>query len=465
MNQIQTMLKDKSFFKKTFAITIPIALQGLLQNALNLVDTIMIGQLGDASIAAVGLANRVFFVYVLLLFGISSGSSILAAQYFGKRDMIGIRRVLRISLIIGVIASFLFLIPAVLFPEFVMRIFTTEQDTIKIGASYLVIIAISYPLTAITNSYVVILRSMHFVKIPIVITTAAIGVNVVLNYGLIFGKLGLPEMGVAGAALATLIARIVEVGVLLLIVYLHKVGDGGVGDFIHTKYNKIKEGGVPFLNVAFVKKYIITALPVIINEAMWGLGVAFYSIAYGHMGKEAAAAMTITNSVEQLVLVFFFGMCNAAAVILGNEMGANQLEKAERHAKNYMILMFIMSCIGAVLTIFLRGAIILIFPVSDLVAEYIRYSLLVFALYMPIRMLNALIIVAILRSGGDTIAALLLDVSGVWLIGIPAAFIGGLVFHLPVYLVYALILIEEVYKLTLGYLRYRKKKWLKNIVA
>lgn len=464
MNYVKTMLQDKRFLKRTFAITIPVAFQNLLNNVLNLVDTLMIGQLGETAVAGVGLANKVFFVFALLMFGICSGSSVLASQYYGKHELVGIRRVLRVALIIGVGCSFLFVIPGILFPEFVMSIFTQEESTIAIGAAYLVIIALSYPLTAVTNIYIAILRSMNYVFIPVIITGISILVNVFFNYGLIYGKFGFPEMGVAGAALATVIARVVEVVALLLIVYMHKVGDKGVGDFIHAKYDKIKENGIPFINGAFVKKYFHTAAPVIANEFMWGLGVTMYSLVYGRMGNAATAAITITGTVEQVVLVFFFGICHAAAVVLGNELGADKLEEAKEHAKSYMFMMFFLSLGGAILTLILKEAVISLFPVSDIVANYIRLSITVFAIYMPIRMLNALIIVAILRCGGDTKAALFLDVTSVWLIGIPMAVIGGLVFKFPVYIVYAMILTEEVYKFTLGYIRYRKKKWLKKIV-
>lgn len=465
MNRIKIILKDKSFLRKTFAITIPIVLQNLLNNLLNLVDTLMIGQLGETQIAAVGLANKVFFVFSLLMFGVCSGSGILSAQYWGKRELLNIRRVLRMSLMIGVVCSFLFVIPGLFFPSFVMRIFTPIDGTVSEGAKYLAIIAFSYPLTAVTNAYVATLRSMNYVKLPVVITSIAIVVNITLNYGLIFGNFGFPKMGVAGAALATLIARIVEVCALLIIVHMHKAGDGGVGDFIHLKYEKAKEKGLAFFHKGFVDKYFHTAAPVIANEFMWGLGVTMYSLVYGRMGDAATAAITITNTVEQVALVFFFGICNAAAVILGNELGADELKKAEEHAKNYIVLMFIVTIVGAVLLFFAKDLVVSMFEVSDTVARYIRLSITVFVLYMPPRMLNALFIVAILRAGGDTKAALFLDVTGVWLIGIPMAVIGGLVLHLPIYIVYAMILTEEFYKVILGFWRYRKKKWLKNIIA
>ncbi len=463
MEMIKNMLKDKSFLQRTFAITLPIALQNLLNNVLNLVDTVMISGLGEASIAGVGLANKVFFVFTLLLFGITSGSSVLASQYYGKRELLNIRRVLKLSLSLAVGGSMVFAIAGLFFPKLVMRIFTPSSQTIALGAAYLSIIAISYPLTAISQSYVAILRSMHYVKLPVLITTISIITNVFFNYAFIFGNFGMPKLGVAGAALATMIARVVECAVLLIIVYRKKAGDGSVGDFIHTKYDKT-QSKEPFLSRAFVNKYFITASPVIANEFMWGLGVTLYSLVYGRMGDAAVAATTITSTVENLILVFFFGLCNAAAVVLGNEMGADRLNQAEEHAKQYMIMILMLTILGAALTFAVKGPILLLFGMTAEVNHYISLCLTSFALCMPIRMTNALIIVAILRSGGDTRAALFLDVSSVWLIGIPMAVLGGLVLQLPVHIVYTMILAEEVYKVILGFMRYKKKKWLKNIV-
>jgi len=464
MNRIKIILKDKEFLKKTFAITIPIVLQNLLNNLVNLVDTLMIGKLGETSIAAVGLANKLFFVYSLLLFGVSSGSGVLAAQYWGKGELLNIKRVLRIALLMGIGGSLLFAVPGFFFPELVMRIFTPLEDTILEGTKYLVIIVFSYPLTAVTLSYVSILRSMNYVKLPVVITGISILVNVFFNYCFIYGNLGFPKMGVAGAALATLIARIVECVTLLLLVYSHKAGDGKLGDFIHQKYDKAKEQGDKFLNKVFLSKYFNTALPVIINEFMWGFGVTMYSLVYGRMGDAATAAITITNTVEQVALVFFFGICHASAVLLGNELGSNELDKAEEHAKNYIFMMFILSIVGGIIVFLVRNQVAAMFDVSDEVLNYVILCITVFALYMPVRMVNTLFIVAILRSGGDTKASLMFDVSSVYLIGIPMAVLGGLILKLPIYIVYAMIMIEEVYKLIFSYIRYKKKKWLRNIV-
>lgn len=465
MKRYKIIWNDKSFLRRTFAITIPIVLQNLLNNIVNLVDTLMIGQLGETSIAAVGLANKLFFVYALLMFGVCSGSSVLSAQYYGRRELMNIKRVLRISLLLGVGGSLLFAIPGFFFPRFVMSIFTPLEGTISEGAKYLLIIVFSYPLTAITMTYTSILRSMNYVILPVIITFVSIVINVFLNYGLIYGNWGFPEMGVAGAALATLIARIAECGILMIMVYRHKAGDGKLGDFIHLKYDKAKEQGIAFINKVFLIKYFYTAAPVIANEFMWGLGVTMYSLVYGRMGDAATAAITITNTVEQVSLVFFFGICNAAAVLLGNELGSDRLDKAEEFAKNYIAMMFALALVGAVFVFLLRNPVASIFDVSEEVLKYVKLCITVFALYIPIRMLNTLFIVAILRSGGDTKATLLLDVTGVWLIGIPMAVLGGLILKLPVHIVYTMILIEEIYKLIFGFIRYKKKIWLRNIVS
>ena len=464
MNRFRIIWNDKSFLRKTFAITIPIVLQNLLNNLVNLVDTLMIGQLGETSIAAVGLANKLFFVFTLLMFGVGSGSSILSAQYFGKGELMNIKRVLRVSLFIGLGGSLLFAIPGFLAPEFVMSIFTPLEATISEGAKYLFIIVFSYPLAAVTITYISVLRSMNYVILPVIITTVSIMVNVFLNYGLIYGNMGFPEMGVAGAALATLIARIVECGVLLALVYAHKSGDGKLGDFVHLKFDKLKDKGNAFINKAFLSKYFNTAAPVIANEFMWGLGVTMYSLVYGRMGDAATAAITITNTVEQVSLVFFFGICHAAAVLLGHELGSDKLDRAEEYAKNYIAMMFALSIVGAVFVFLLRNPLASLFDVSDDVIRYVKLCITVFALFMPIRLLNTLFIVAILRSGGDTKATFILDTSGVWLIGIPMAILGGLILKYPIYIVYSMILIEEVYKLIFAYFRYKKNKWLKNIV-
>ena len=210
------MIHDTYFLKKTVLLAVPVAMQGLLNTVVNLVDNLMIGSLGATAIASVGLANKVFFVFSLLVFGVVSGSGILAAQYWGNHDVKNIRKVLGISLMIALIGAILFLIPARWNPRMVMRIFTTSESSIEMGAAYLMVAALSYPCTAVTNTYVAMLRSVNRVKEPVIISCVAILTNITFNYIFIFGHFGAPALGVVGAALATLIARILEMTLILL---------------------------------------------------------------------------------------------------------------------------------------------------------------------------------------------------------------------------------------------------------
>ena len=449
---VTEMISDKKFLKKSAAIMIPVAVQAMLNTILNLVDTMMIGQLGQSTIAAVGLANKVFFVFSLLLFGIVSGSSILTAQYWGKRDIKNIRKVLGMSLVISLSGSIIFVVAGIFAPESVMRIFTPSEGTIAIGASYLAIAALSYPMTAITNCYISLLRGVNKVKAPVIISVLSIGINIILNYTLIFGHFGASAMGVRGAAIATLTARIVECLCLLGYVYIDK----------NPAAAKIKE--LLDFSKDFVKIYFKTVSPVIANEFMWGLGVTIYSLVYGRMGDEAVAAITITQTVEQLCIVFFQGISAATAVILGNELGADELDKAEKHAIYFIVIQFMLTMVMAFIFFFLRSYIVTWFVVSDATALDIQKCLLVFIIYLPFRMFNLVNITGILRSGGDTTAALLLDITGVWCVGIPLAFLGGMIFKLPIYYVYAMVTFEEAYKFVIGFRRYKQKKWLRNIV-
>lgn len=447
------MLTDRIFLSKAARIALPVALQGMLNTVVNLIDTMMIGALGSTAIAAVGLANKVFFVMTLLVFGIVSGSGILAAQFWGNGDIQNIRKVLGLALSMAVGAAILFLLPAVFCPQVTMRIFTTSEETIRIGAAYLTVVAFSYPFTAASNTYVAMLRAVGQVREPVIISSCTIFINIIFNYVLIFGKFGAPALGVAGAAVATLLARVVETLALICVIYGRK---SALACGLREMFG---------YSPVFIRKFFATAAPVIANEFTWGLGVTMYSLVYGRMGDNAVAAITVATTVQDILAVLFQGLGAATAVILGNEMGAGNLKKAERYAKNFLILQFLLTLVVASFCIVTRPQVIAMYRVTGEVAQGVSLCLLVFALYMPSKMFNYATIVGVLRSGGDTRYCLFLDCSGVWLIGIPMAVLGGMILKQPIHIVYAMVLLEEIYKSILGYLRYRKKKWLRNLAV
>ena len=314
------MIRDRIFLRKALLIALPVALQGMLNTIVNLVDTLMIGQLGETTIAAVGLANKVFFVFSLLVFGVVSGSGVLAAQYWGNQDVKNIRKVTGLALLIALTGSILFVVPSIICPETI--IFTNSQGAIQVGAAYLAVAALSYPFTAITNTYVAMLRAVGRVKAPVIISCMTILINIGLNYTLIFGHFGAPKMGAVGAAIATLTARIVESGAILAVTYGSRSPVAG------------KLGELFGYSKTFIHQFVATASPVIANEFIWGLGTTMYSLAYGRMGDNAVAAITIATTIQDIVVVLFQGLSAATAVILGNEMGAGKLKQAEKYAKN-----------------------------------------------------------------------------------------------------------------------------------
>lgn len=450
---VKMMAKDGIFLKKAVRIALPVAMQGMLNTIVNLVDTMMIGALGATAIAAVGLANKVFFVFTLLVFGIVSGSGVLAAQYWGNGDIKNIKKVVGLALTLAVAASIAFLVPAVVCPEVVMRIFTASEDAIQVGAGYLNIVALSYPATAVSNTFVAMLRATGRVKAPVVISSCTIFINIFFNYTFIYGNFGAPAMGAAGAALATLMARLAEALSIILVVYL---GKAPVAARFKEMFGYSRE---------FLVQFFSTTSPVIANEFIWGLGTTLYSLAYGRMGNDAVAAITIATTIQDIVTVLFQGLSAATAVIMGNEMGAGKLKRAERYAKNFLILQFIVTILGALFCVAIRWQIIGVYNITPEIAESVSRCIIVFALFMPFKMFNYVMVVGILRSGGDTKMCLLLDCSGVWMIGVPMAFLGGLFFGFPIHIVYAMVMLEEVYKAVFGYWRYRQKKWLRNLAA
>jgi len=453
LRDTKMMLSDRIFLSKAAKIAFPVAMQGMLNTVVNMIDTMMIGSLGSTAIAAVGLANKVFFVMTLLVFGIVSGSGILAAQFWGNHDVKNIRKVLGMALSLALAAAVLFLLPAVFCPELTMRIFTTSAAAIQIGAAYLAVVALSYPFTAASNTYVAMMRAVGQVKEPVVISCCTIFINIAFNYILIFGKFGAPALGVVGAAIATLIARIVETTALLGVVYIRK------SPIACRPSEMFGYSGF------FIRKFFSTASPVIANEFVWGLGVTMYALVYGRMGDLAMASITVATTVQDIMMVLFQGLGAATSVILGNEMGAGHMKKAERYATNFLILQFLLTIVVACLCVVMRQQVIGLYRVTGEVAEGVSRCLLVFSLFLPAKNFNYSNIVGILRSGGDTKVCLFLDCSGVWLIGIPMAFLGGMILKQPIHIVYAMVMLEEVYKMVLGYPRYRQKKWLRNLAV
>lgn len=444
--------RDRVFYRTLLHIALPIAAQNLVASALNMVDTIMIGRLGELEIAAVGLANQVFFLFMLFLFGVSSGSAIFTAQYWGKRDIASIRKVLGIGLATASLAAVFFSLMAILFPRQVMSFYIQDLEVIELGSAYLRIVGFSYLTTAVTFSYAFILRSTEQAKLPMLLSIIALGLNTLLNWVLIFGLFGMPAMGVQGAAIATVISRGIEMLLMLAIVYGRRLVPAA----------SLKE--MTAQTRAFVKRFYRTTLPVILNESLWSLGVTVYAFVYGRIGPGAVAAVNISGTAERLAMVLFFGMANASAVMIGNRIGAGEEDKAYLYGKRFLVLGPMIGIVMGVSLIAFSPLILSLFNITPEVYRAARSILLILGLTMTVRVFNLINCIGVLRSGGDTKFSLLLDITGIWCIGVPIALLFGLWLRFPIHWVVLLVALEEVYKVVLGVRRFVTKRWINNLV-
>ena len=445
--------KDPTFYRTLFPLLITVALQNIVAYSVNMADNIMLGSYSQNALSGAATVNQIFFMVQQITLGIGEGFVVLGAQYWGQGRMQPIRKLTGIALKLGLICGIITILICTFIPHLVISIFTNDPEIIAEGVAYLGIIKYTFLLFIITNVLMAALRCVETVKISFYISIVSLIVNVGINYVLIFGKLGAPAMGVAGAACATLIARCIELILVLGYVYGKKLAlaCGPRGMFGWSK--------------SFVFRFVETSAPVIANEFMWGLGTTMYSLAYGRMGDDAVAAITIATTIQDIAVVLFQGLSAATAVILGHELGAGHIKQAEKYATQFFILQFLVTVTADILLVLGRWKIIGIYNITPQVAQDVNRCLLVFAVYMPAKMFNYVNVVGVLRSGGDTKMCLFLDTSGVWFLGVPLAFLGAFLWNLPIYGVYALVLTEEIYKAILGYLRYRQKKWLKNLAV
>lgn len=443
---------DRSYYSALFRIALPIIAQNFVTSLLNVVDIGMIGQLGEVSVASVGLANQVFFLLILMMFGAYSGVGVFTAQFWGKRDLASVRKVLGIGLIIGLGGSLIFTVLALLLPRTFLGFYTEDPAVIAGGASYLRIVGWSYTATAISFAYYSVLRSTGHVRVPMIVGIAALSLKTVLNFGLILGHFGMPALGIEGAAIATLIARVVEATAILAVVYLRRLPPAA----------RISE--LVGFSRAFLLRVLKTSLPVLFNEMLWSLGSTTYNMVYGRIGTEAIAAVNIASSIEGLAFVLFFGISEATGILIGNRIGAGEEEFAFAYARQSMLLTTVGAVLVGLIILIGSGPILSLYNLSEESILNARNILRVIGLALWIRVTNLVVFIGVLRAGGDTRFCLALDAGSVWLVGVPLAVLGGLVLRLPVYQVYLMVMAEEAVKLGIGVWRFRSRRWITNLV-
>lgn len=444
---------DKSFYKSMMVIAVPVVLQNLMNIGLNMLDSIMVGQLGVNPLAGVGIANRIFFIFSMVCFGIYSGSSIFISQYWGVKDTKNIQKIVGMNLFLGFILSLIVTVVAFVFSEPIILIFNKDPQVVKDGVIYLKYVSVSYVFTALSTAISFSSRAVHKLNVPTIANFIAILINAILNYILIFGKLGFPRYEVVGAAIATVISRIIEFIILFVYIYNSKG---------HPLAGNIKE--YMSWDIKMLKETLKTSFPVIVSESSWSLGNTVYYIAYGILGPSAIAVVQVAYIINDLFQSMFFGLGNAAAVMLGNEIGQNNTKKAIDYSKIFLKLCLILNIIITIALYFSRHAVANMYNFDLETKILLEKSLVVFAIYMTPKMFTYLFFCGILRAGGDTKFCMYLDIISVWFIGIPLAFFAVMVLKLPLQYVLAIVFSEEIFKLIIIYKRYKSQKWLNNLI-
>ncbi len=443
-------LGNKSFWSVTLSLAIPIALQNMLNASFSLIDTLMVSQLGDIELSATGMAGQWTWLYNMVLFGISSGAAVFVSQYWGDQNLRGIHRTTGIAVSSGIIISLIFLLAGALFPETIISIFNKDPRVIEQGALYLRFAALSYPALALTNILGSILRSAEHPKLPMAVSGISAVMNVILNYLLIFTA----ELGVKGAAIATAISAWLGPVLIIGISWARK-------NILYAPLSEMFSFNGKTLGEFFKK-----AMPVIINETMWGLGTVAYNIIFANIGYEEYGAITIVKTFENFAFCFFLGLGNACCVLVGKSVGAGEIREGIRDSKRFMALFPIVSVVIGGAIILLRQPLVSVFNLGENISAYTletaEWILVIYGAWIIIRNISYLTVVGIFRPGGDTTFGMIIELLVLWCFAVPMTFIAS--FKLPFLAVYIVMyLCEDLPKLFIFVPYWLSGKWIKPV--
>ena len=454
--KLTTYLGDRPFWQSTLQLALPIALQNVLTSSFQIVDTMMVSRLGDVILSAVGMAGQVSWLVGLFNFGLASGLSIFVAQYWGVRDLKGIRRMMGLGLVTCLIFSLAAVALSVTMPEPILRLFNEEQQVVEAGCRYLVIACLSYPAVALTNVFSTVLRGVERPGLPLYVSVFTTVANAVLNYGLIFGKLGMPALGVEGAALATCISAWLGPVLLLGCSAAQKnILVGSLRDLIAFTRRDLAE---------FFRK----ALPVVFDEGLWALGIVGLNMIFANMGHEYYAGLTIYKTFGDLAFAFYTGLGGACIVMVGKSIGQGRIRHGLTDSWRFIILTPLAAlAIGLIIIVF-REPLIAAFAGRDALSALTvetAHAITVFAcLELPVKTLGYILLVGVLRSGGDTVQGMICDLGSFFLVGLPFTWAAAHWLHLPFVAVVAVAyLSEDFVKALLCLIYFLSKKWIKPV--
>ncbi len=443
---------QKSFLRAVIGIAIPVGLQSMLQSSFAMIDQLMVGRLGSTAVTAVEVAGRPAFIYSVVLGAVSAIAGIMISQYLGMKDEVMADRSLSVNLTAAMLLAALFTVLCLLMPSQIVDLYIKDDPAVlHTGTSYLTLIVWTYLPMGISSILAVMIRCMDRAVWPLYAGIIAAVVNTALNYVLIFGHFGFPSLGVTGAAIASVISQIVNL--LLTLIMFFRIRVNGRGS-LHFSLALGKEG---------YKQFLIMLLPVLVNEFLWSVGQNVNTFIYGHLEKGDLAAMSMTGPIQGLFIGTLSGVSQAAGILIGKRLGAREYDRAYRESKKLMWYGLIGSLILSTLLITLRGSYVLLYNVEPEVQTVSASLLLAFAVLAPVKVANMILGGGIIRSGGKTTYIMIIDMIGTWLVGAPLGLLTAFVFHLPVVWVYFILSQEELVRLFISFLVFRRKKWIASL--
>lgn len=446
---VKTVKKD-DFYRQMFKLAIPIIIQNLLSAAVNSSDVIMLNYVGQSAISAVSLAANYSNILFMVYYGLGTGASLLCAQYFGKKNMQAIHAVEGIALRFSFAISALVALAAFTMPQRMLLLFTSDQELIAIGSSYIRIMGITYLCWGVTEIYLAILRSIGRVTISMTLNMLAFGLNILLNAMFIFGLFGAPKLGVIGVAIATASSRLIQLVACVIVSLLSKdVKLNPAYMFIRSK--------------TLLNDFIHLSLPALGNDLSWSVAFSMYSVILGHLGTEAVAANSLVTVVRNVGSVFCFAIASAGTILLGRVMGQEELEKSKSYASRMLKMTVVAGAVGGVIVLAVTPFVLRFASLNDTAMHYLKYMLLINSYYIMGSAVNTALIAGVFRAGGDTKFGLICDTIDMWVYAVPLGFFAAFVLKLPVLWVYFLLCTDEFVKWPWVIRHYRKREWAKNI--
>lgn len=445
------LISDKSFYSMLFKLALPIAFLDLLKFGLNLADNVMVGALSEQELSGVSLANQPFFIFSLIIFGLSSGGTVLIAQYFGKRDYTSINKIVGITVMSAMAITVVVGAIMLFFPEPVMRIFIPDESVVAIGARYMRISAWTYLLYGISSTFVLILRSVEIVKPSMYIGIISFCINLFLNWVLIFGNLGAPKLGVEGAAIATLVARLFDtVGILLYVRFKDKI--------LKLRFKSILK-----LDFSYFKDFFKYGCPVLLNEFAWSLGVCMIPVVLGRIGSGAVAAASITSSVQQVVCVLQLAISAATSIVVGKMLGEGKRDYAIRASRTLLTMSMSLGIVLAGILYLLRMPILSLYVLTPDTYELCLAMLNFTCIIVAVDSVSSISIVGIMRGGGDTTYTMLADMLTLWLFAVPLGILSAMVWHWPVIVTFMLLRSDVILRSAICIPRIFNNKWIHDV--